>query len=105
MRTDPEGEVMRRIASKRRFPINWVSRLRVLSANQNSLSQREGVNMSRFRLSFLLSLALLFGARPILASTDASDKTAKQNESDDHFRLARHSATIVKVSGRPGPIG
>jgi copper-binding protein NosD len=71
MRTDPEGEVMRRIASKRKFPINWVSRLWVLSANQNSLSQRGGVNMSRFRLSFLLSLALLFGTRPILASSFA----------------------------------
>ena len=27
----------------------------------------------------------------VVLRSDASDKTAKQNESDDHFRLADHS--------------
>jgi hypothetical protein len=32
----------------------------------------------------------------VVMRSDASDKTAKQNESDDHFRLADHSELTAK---------
>jgi len=38
----------------------------------------------------------------VVLRSDASDKTAKQNESDDHFRLADDSSTCLDEKREPG---
>src|SRR6267143_5605318 len=86
--------------------MNWDSRVRDGTCPApGGLSKRLHAKAAAEKQQSITLVNQSFDERKIVVlRSDASDKTAKQNESDDHFRLAGVDTIFVNASAFIGPV-